>query len=66
MLSTYDADNNSTPEVLQDICKESGINHLVLLKSSDMDVRVSALGISQTNNQDMVSLTTLFFMTPLT
>ena len=41
MLSSYDIHQDCTPELLQDICKESGINHLVLLKASEVDyVRV--------------------------
>lgn len=41
MLSSYEAQQDCTPETLQDICKENGINHLVLLKSSENDfVRV--------------------------
>ena len=44
MLSSYEAQQDCTPESLQDLCKEAGINHFVLLKSSENDfVRVRRL-----------------------
>ena len=46
MLSSYEPHHDCALEVLQEYCKETGINHLVLFKAAESDyVRVCILFI---------------------